>query len=183
MPTPQQPELRRSGDNAVRPGGPDDKVAAPSKPEVGGETGPVPADNLPGHHPAEEQDKPDPDEFVARAKEQTKKKKAPATKAPARKAPASKAPPTTTPPSSAPVAGAPRGAAGARKPSDEAAAPRATKSAVAAEATTGARPGDASPPPCGGTHPLVTVAALPWKVATIPVRVAIGVAGKLRRLL
>lgn len=45
MATLEQPELRRDGDD------------------------PLPADNLPGHHPEEEQDKPDPDAFVAKARE------------------------------------------------------------------------------------------------------------------
>lgn len=136
MPTPQQPELRRSGDNAVRPGGPDDKVAAPSKPEVGGETGPVPEDNLPGHHPPDEQDKPDPEEFVARAKQQKEK-----------------------------------ASAGAAE-------------ASTGTTSTGTRRGDAEPGSTGGgAHPLVTVAKIPWKLASIPVRMAIDVAGKLRRLL
>ena len=57
MVKPQQPELARSGRGEVDPnavktrhGGPTDTSEAPA---------PVPEDNLPGHHPAEEQDKPD----------------------------------------------------------------------------------------------------------------------------
>jgi len=57
MPNPQQPELRRSGlgetvDAAAktRNGGPTD---------TSGNTGPVPEDNQPGHHPEHEQDQPD----------------------------------------------------------------------------------------------------------------------------
>ena len=33
---------------------------------TGGETGPIPAENQPGHHPPKEQDKPDLDAFAAR---------------------------------------------------------------------------------------------------------------------
>lgn len=57
MVKPQQPELARSGRGEVDPnavktrhGGPTDTSDAP---------GPVPEDNLPGHHPETEQDKPD----------------------------------------------------------------------------------------------------------------------------
>lgn len=67
MSQPQQPELRRSGENAAV----DDHarttigVGGPS----GGEEGPrspVPEDNRPGHHPRREQDKPDPGAFAER---------------------------------------------------------------------------------------------------------------------
>lgn len=57
MVKPQQPELARSGRGEVDPqavktrhGGPTDTTEAPA---------PVPEDNLPGHHPEHEQDKPD----------------------------------------------------------------------------------------------------------------------------
>lgn len=57
MVKPQQPELARSGRGEVDPnavktrrGGPTDTTEAPA---------PVPEDNLPGHHPEAEQDKPD----------------------------------------------------------------------------------------------------------------------------
>ena len=58
MSNPQSPDIRRSGRGEIvqdaaktRTGGPtDDK----------GNTGPVPEDNQPGHHPDEEQDKPTP---------------------------------------------------------------------------------------------------------------------------
>lgn len=55
---PQQPELRRSGLGST------DHDAAELRagddlPE-GGEIGPVPEANTPGHHPETEQDKPDP---------------------------------------------------------------------------------------------------------------------------
>ncbi|MDP9402607.1 MAG: hypothetical protein M3P85_04580 [Actinomycetota bacterium] len=56
MSNPQQPEIRRSGRGEVvqdavktRHGGPTDET---------GNTGPVPEDNQPGHHPEVDQDKP-----------------------------------------------------------------------------------------------------------------------------
>src|SRR5688572_32633116 len=57
MTTPQQPELARSRRSEVDP--------AAAKTRTGGSTtekgrhGPVPEDNLPGHHPEHEQDKPE----------------------------------------------------------------------------------------------------------------------------
>ncbi|MEX2659479.1 MAG: hypothetical protein WD232_07270 [Acidimicrobiales bacterium] len=141
MATPQQPELRRSGDNALQPGGPDDAPAHPSKPDVGGTGAPVPEDNLPGHHPADEQDKPDPDDFVAKARQvATRRGTATPKNGPAKNAPAKEAPAAAGP------------------------APAASTSS-------------------GGTHPLVAVAQLQWKVATFPIRVAIGAVGRIRRLL
>ena len=47
MSNPQQPDLHSTG-------------------TLDGEGGPVPAENQPGHHPAEEQDKPDLDAFAAK---------------------------------------------------------------------------------------------------------------------
>jgi hemerythrin superfamily protein len=60
MTTPQQPELRRSGRSAADPKARKvlEDATAPVK---GGEGGPIPEDNLPGHHPEVEQDKPDVD--------------------------------------------------------------------------------------------------------------------------
>ncbi len=58
MSKPQQPELHRSGKGATDP------ASAKANAELGGETGnegglgPVPEENLPGHHPEQEQDKP-----------------------------------------------------------------------------------------------------------------------------
>ena len=96
MPTPQQPELARSGRSEATP----EKSA---KTRTGGPTtaegpaGPVPEENLPGHHPEVEQDKP----TVPPA---ARPRKAPAR---AKAAPKPKAPPQ---PEAAP---APVGAAGA----------------------------------------------------------------------
>jgi hypothetical protein len=67
MSNPQQPELARS---RKTPSQDQDAVAAVVEgrtlPETGGPGGPVPEDNQPGHHPAEEQDKPDLDAFAER---------------------------------------------------------------------------------------------------------------------
>ena len=67
MSNPQQPELARSRktptlDQDAVPG------ALDGQPDISAEgaRGPVPAENQPGHHPAEEQDKPDLDEFAAK---------------------------------------------------------------------------------------------------------------------
>ena len=68
MPKPQQPELRRSEYGATS----DDSAksnadVADTGPE--GAVGPVPEENQPGHRPESEQDKPDPEAFVQRARE------------------------------------------------------------------------------------------------------------------
>jgi hypothetical protein len=67
MSNPQQPELARS---RKTPAQDQDAVAAVvegrRQPGAGGPTGPVPAENQPGHHPAKEQDKPDLDAFAAK---------------------------------------------------------------------------------------------------------------------
>lgn len=67
MSNPQQPELARS---RKTPHQDQDAVATVvegrSTPSTEGRTGPVPAENQPGHHPAQEQDKPDLDAFAAR---------------------------------------------------------------------------------------------------------------------
>lgn len=56
MSTPQQPDLARSGRGATDPDSAKAHTDAP--PAETGPEGPVPEDNLPGHHPAVEQDKP-----------------------------------------------------------------------------------------------------------------------------
>jgi hypothetical protein len=58
MTKPQQPELRRSGYGATDDDSAQAKLGGPT--DVDGPTGPVPEENRPGHHPDEEQDKPDP---------------------------------------------------------------------------------------------------------------------------
>jgi hypothetical protein len=65
MSKPQQPELARSGRGATDPHAVKTELTAPS--QGGGERelgGPVPSGNLPGHHPENEQDKPDGTAFV-----------------------------------------------------------------------------------------------------------------------
>lgn len=58
MTTPQQPELARSRRSAASPESA--KLRATRKaPRVSSDSGPVPDENLPGHHPPVEQDKPD----------------------------------------------------------------------------------------------------------------------------
>lgn len=67
MSNPQQPELARS---RKTPAQDQDAVAGVVEgqrvPESSGAGGPVPADNQPGHHPPDEQDKPDLDAFAAK---------------------------------------------------------------------------------------------------------------------
>src|SRR3954453_4238806 len=54
----QQPEVHRSGHNAADPAGAKAAAEVAGAPQTGGSTGPIPVDNLPGHHPEHEQDKP-----------------------------------------------------------------------------------------------------------------------------
>jgi hypothetical protein len=67
MSNPQQPELARS---RKTPAQDQDAVAGvvegQRQPGAEGPTGPVPADNQPGHHPPKEQDKPDLESFAER---------------------------------------------------------------------------------------------------------------------
>ncbi len=60
MANPQQPELARS--RKVPALAPDaTETARTGQPDLGADpaTGPIPADNLPGHHPEHDQDKPE----------------------------------------------------------------------------------------------------------------------------
>lgn len=67
MPKPQQPELRRSELQGFDPDAPVHFLPPESQgTEESG--GPIPVDNLPGHHPEQEQDKPSGDDFVAKVK-------------------------------------------------------------------------------------------------------------------
>lgn len=59
MSTPQQPELHRSGRGEADPRSAKTKVETESGGAAAGDGGPVPEENVPGHHPEEEQDKPD----------------------------------------------------------------------------------------------------------------------------
>ena len=66
MVKPQQPELRRSDRGATSDDATKERLSAPSVPGVDGAGGPIPEDNLPGHHPPQEQDKPSGRDFVAK---------------------------------------------------------------------------------------------------------------------
>jgi hypothetical protein len=70
MAKPQQPELRRSGFTpALEPDSIASELEARDQPgATGGPGGPVPEENLPGHRPEEEQDKPSGDDFVAKVR-------------------------------------------------------------------------------------------------------------------
>jgi hypothetical protein len=58
MATPQQPELHRTGYGSTDREAAEMRARNAETPETGGETGPVPEENRPGHHPEKEQDKP-----------------------------------------------------------------------------------------------------------------------------
>src|SRR5581483_439316 len=66
MARPQQPELARSARTDIDPDHVETGLQGQRAPRTDGETGPVPPDNQPGHHPQKEQDKPDLDAFAAR---------------------------------------------------------------------------------------------------------------------
>jgi len=57
MTTPQQPELARSRRSEADPASAKARTGGPTTEK--GRLGPVPEDNLPGHHPQHEQDKPE----------------------------------------------------------------------------------------------------------------------------
>ena len=70
MANPQQPELARSRKTpALAPDATEAVLSAERVPVEDRTRGPVPVDNQPGHHPPVEQDKPDADRFIAKAKE------------------------------------------------------------------------------------------------------------------
>lgn len=67
MPKPQQPELRRSeygatSDDSAKSNADVQDMSADDAP------GPVPEENQPGHRPERDQDKPDPEAFIERAR-------------------------------------------------------------------------------------------------------------------
>src|SRR5437773_974682 len=64
MVKPQQPELRQSDRGATSDDATKERLSVPHAPSVGGDTGPVPADNQPGHRPPHDQDKPSGEAFV-----------------------------------------------------------------------------------------------------------------------
>lgn len=64
MSRPQQPEIARSGRTDVDPEHAAESLEGRRTPRHKGRTGPVPPENQPGHHPSDEQDKPDLDAFA-----------------------------------------------------------------------------------------------------------------------
>ena len=66
MARPQQSEVARTAETDADPDHVETGLQGQPPPATGGETGPIPADNQPGHHPAKEQDKPDLDAFAAK---------------------------------------------------------------------------------------------------------------------
>ncbi|HET9770016.1 MAG TPA: hypothetical protein VFS16_03935 [Acidimicrobiia bacterium] len=116
MGRPQQPELARSAKTDLDPDHVETGLQGQKAPATGGETGPVPADNQPGHHPAKEQDKPDLDAFAAKLGADPKAPSATSARKPGRPkaaAPKSKttesksAPAKSTPAKSAPARSTP----------------------------------------------------------------------------
>ncbi|MDQ4033488.1 MAG: hypothetical protein M3332_15060 [Actinomycetota bacterium] len=69
MPNPQQPELRRSDYGATSDDSAKIKASVQEQASTEGGGVRVPEDNLPGHHPEHEQDKPDIDAFIERARQ------------------------------------------------------------------------------------------------------------------
>jgi hypothetical protein len=171
MARPQQPELARSGKTDLDP----DHVATGLEgqpiPPSGGETGPIPVDNQPGHHPAKEQDKPDLDAFAARlgtdptAPSATNARKPPRPKAAPVKGTASKATPTTATPSTAtPSTATPSTATPSKAPPTKAAPSKAAPAKGPAgppsrPASTSTR--EPAPPPRIQTTPANRPAAAP----------------------
>jgi translation initiation factor IF-2 len=140
MSRPQQPELARSAKTDLDPDHVETGLQGQKKPVSGGETGPVPSENQPGHHPPEEQDKPDLDAFAARlgtdpkspaataARKPPRPKAAPAKPATARKKSPAPPPKVEATPAKRPAAAPTAQPASAPSPEDAAhfAAPQPT---------------------------------------------------------
>jgi hypothetical protein len=147
MSRPQQPELARSAKTDLDPDHVETGLQGQRHPGSAGETGPVPPENQPGHHPPKEQDKPDLDAFAARlgtdpnaptatrarkgAPKAVAAKSAPAKTAPAKSGPAKSAATTTTtakspPAKSTPAKSGPAKTAAAATSSKTASRPAAT---------------------------------------------------------
>lgn len=100
MARPQQPELARSAKTDLDPDHIETGLQGQKAPATGGETGPVPPDNQPGHHPPKEQDKPDLDAFAAKLGTDPKAPSATSARKPGRpKASSSKSAPAKSSPS------------------------------------------------------------------------------------
>ena len=168
MARPQQRELARNEKvPALSPDASETELTGQSDLDERGRTGPVPADNLPGHHPKDEQDKPDGDAFLRKLQGEDRPRKAPAKKAGTKKkAPARK---TTAKKASAPV--------------QKVGSPVAAETPAPAPAPVQAAPvANATPRPAGGIDP-ADVRDLALRLAFWPVTVGVW-AGKqvLRRL-
>ena len=139
MARPQQPELARSAKTDLDPDHIETGLQGQKTPSTGGETGPVPPDNQPGHHPAKEQDKPDLDAFAAKLGTDPKApsatsarkssrpkasspKSAPAKTTESKSAPAKSTPAKSTPNRSGPAKSSTRPAAAAQNQSPAASA-------------------------------------------------------------
>jgi hypothetical protein len=119
MARPQQPELARSAKTDLDPDHIETGLQGQKAPATGGETGPVPPDNQPRHHPANEQDKPDLDAFAAKlgtdpkapsatsARKPSRPKASPPKSAPAKTTGSKSAPAKSAPAKSAPATSAP----------------------------------------------------------------------------
>jgi len=105
MARPQQPELARSAKTDLDPDHVETALQGQPRPATGGETGPVPPENQPGHHPEKEQDKPELDAFAARLGTDPTAPGATAARKPPRPKPTpAKATPAKTTPAKAPTA-------------------------------------------------------------------------------
>jgi len=144
MATPQQRELARNEKvPALSPDASETELGGQPDVDDRGRTGPVPEDNLPGHHPEEEQDKPDGDAFLRKLQGEDRPKQAAAkkTKTKTKKAAAKK---TTAKKASAPVkkvgsapipealSDLPSGAAKTARTPEAATSPRATTTTTSA---------------------------------------------------
>src|SRR5688500_12849792 len=178
MARPQQPELARSAKTDLDPDHIETGLQGQKAPATGGETGPVPPDNQPGHHPPKEQDKPDLDAFAARLGTDPKAppatsalrpgrpqapspKPAPAKTTESKSAPAKSTPAKSTPAKSTPAKSTPTTSEPAKSSTRPAAAAGSQSPAASAkiETTPGKRPAAApgwpeSAPPADGLGPL-----------------------------
>jgi hypothetical protein len=166
MARPQQPELARSGKTDLDPDHVETGLQGQPIPPSGGETGPVPVDNQPGHHPAKEQDKPDLDAFAARlgtdptAPSATNARKPPRPKAAPRNATAPETTRTTAPESKAAQSKAAQSKAAQSKAAQSKAGPAKGLSGPASRpASTSTR--EPAPPPRIQTTPANRPAAAP----------------------
>jgi hypothetical protein len=166
MARPQQPELARSGKTDLDPDHVETGLEGQPIPPSGGETGPIPVDNQPGHHPAKEQDKPDLDAFAARlgtdptAPSATNARKPPRPKAAPVKGTASKATPTTaTPTTATPTTATPSKASPTKAAPSKAAPAKGPARPPSRPASTSTR--EPAPPPRIQTTPANRPAAAP----------------------